>query len=472
MKKKLPLRTLLGYGAAGLGDNGCFSFVNSFLLFFFTSIVGLPNVAAGLITTVGTIWDSALSPIVGYASDHSKNPKGRRRPFIQKGSLALLFSTVLLFYAVPGPMPLRIVYYSALLILFWTGFSIFFVPFLALGAELTDDYDERTHLRAYTSFFNMLGGIVGTVAPTAVVALLVSFGATRKTSWFCAGIMVALLSFASIRYMLYETGKIRPQKPVQSDGEPAAGLNPVKVILEYFEVLRLKPMKFLAFGSVAYLAAYTFISTCRIYYATYNLNLSDDTIVILYLMVSGLGLVCIPLVRWLSVPLEKQRCYIALSIVALFGCVYFGIAGIESLGGLFVYLVLLAPSNSAYWQLFPSMIYDICEVDAFVCGRRREGVVVSLQSFVEALSGALTILTLGFILDGSGFVGTAPSQTAEALVGIHRAFTFIPAAMMLISIFAIVRYPLDKTRFNLLKEQLAKRDAGEPFSTGGLDKIL
>ena len=153
--EKLTFKNKIGYASAAFGDSASYAFINTFLLFFLTTVAGIEPAAAGTITIVGAVWNTLINPIIGYLSDNSATKWGRRRPFMLLMSLPLAASAYLLFTAVDLLPQVKAFYYGAVLIIFWSAYTGFFVPYLALGAEYTQDYDERTELRSYASLFNM-----------------------------------------------------------------------------------------------------------------------------------------------------------------------------------------------------------------------------------------------------------------------------------------------------------------------------
>ena len=89
-------------------------------------------------------------------------------------SIPLGVSLFLLYTVVPLPETLKAIYYGLILMLFWTSYTGFFVPYLALGAEYTTNYDDRIVLRLYASFFNMVGILICMFSPTLLIDFLKS----------------------------------------------------------------------------------------------------------------------------------------------------------------------------------------------------------------------------------------------------------------------------------------------------------
>ncbi len=468
-KKKISKKQLIGYGAAGIGDSASYCFISSFLMFFLTSIAGVSTVNTGFIVLFGGIWNTVFSPAIGFISDKFPLKYGRRRPYMLIGAFLIVVMVTLLFTTIDGSLGMKTIYYSFMTVLFWTGFSIFFIPYLAFGAELTKDYDERTLLRSCTFAFNEIGMLIGLVAPTSVVAFLCAHGASQTASWQKAGIIVGCFSMLSILFSWHTT---RGSEVITAEAKPGKQVKSghLNILKEYRQILQLKPLIYLIAGSIIFLAANTLMISGRMYYVTYHMGLNQSKITLVYLFFVLIGIATVPLVIKTSKLIGKRETFISAVLISSAAAFYFGFKGIGSMREMFIYLYFMGFGNSSYWQLFPSMIYDVCEVDEFVNGKRREGIIVSLQSLAEALSQALTVLILSFILNFSGFNGAVRVQEQTALNWIQYSITFLPAAIMLLSAAAVFLYPLTKARFHLLisaLDQKKKEKLSPPMGWSG-----
>ena len=256
-----------GYGVAGFGDSTYYNIIGSFLLFFLTSVAHVPTVAAGFISSLGSIADGVWSPIMGFISDNSASPGGRRRPYIIRGSVLCLISTALIFITIPGGAVVKCLYYGALVIAFWISFATFFVPYAALGAEIATDYDDRTWIRTLTSFFNSAGSLLSTVLPTSIVALIVARGISRQAAWMCVGIIVGVAAF----FTIFIAWKLTDGAELVKQNLKKKKVSVVNVFREYFSLLKLKTIRYLLLGSILSLIAYTMMTTGKMYLFTYNI---------------------------------------------------------------------------------------------------------------------------------------------------------------------------------------------------------
>ena len=98
MKKKLPWATKVCYGVGGLGYNSMSQTLGNFIMFFGTSIMGIPGTLVGLAVAISSLWDGVSDPLVGYLSDNTKSKFfGRRLGYMLCGSIVIAFLNILIW---------------------------------------------------------------------------------------------------------------------------------------------------------------------------------------------------------------------------------------------------------------------------------------------------------------------------------------------------------------------------------------
>src|SRR6478609_2075931 len=138
-----------GYGLGSVAT-GSFGTVPGLLLLpYLTDRLGVTAGVAGLVVFLPKAWDVILNPIAGRISDRSTNPGGRRRPFLIRSGTLLALAFVLLFAGPTSPTGLATTWVVVLFIACATAYAFFQVPYVAMPAEMTDDYDERTRLMTW-----------------------------------------------------------------------------------------------------------------------------------------------------------------------------------------------------------------------------------------------------------------------------------------------------------------------------------
>ena len=138
-----------GYGLGSVAT-GSFGTVPGLLLLpYLTDRLGIAAGLAGLVVFLPKAWDVLLNPVAGRISDRSTNPAGRRRPFLIRSGSALALAFVLLFSGPTSPTGIATTWVVVLFLACATAYAFFQVPYVAMPAEMTDDYDERTRLMTW-----------------------------------------------------------------------------------------------------------------------------------------------------------------------------------------------------------------------------------------------------------------------------------------------------------------------------------
>ena len=440
---KLTVKENLGYGSASLGDSAAYGFIGTFLMFFLTTIAGIEPATAGILTAVGAVWNALINPVIGYCSDKVNTRFGRRRPVILIFSIPLGITMFLLFTDINLPDMVRPVYYGIMLMLFWTSYTGYFVPYLALGVEYTSDYDDRTILRLYASMFNMIGSIFAMVLPTLAVKFLMSHGFTASGAWSSTGAFVGGVTFLSILItVLVSRDKDRPVDVPDKKKTERFSLS--AIFREYISVARLKPMKYLVIASIASLVCYQIIMSDLVYFLTYDLKFGATRISAFLLVRSLAGMILIPVVGKIALAIDKRNTMILFFLLGIGGMFFVRFAALPEMPMLIAYVIFTCLCTCVYWDLMPSIYYDICEYDQLVSGRNRQATIVSFQGLVEAVALGLGSLILGVILQLGGFDGSSVIQTASAMKWIFNCATVIPVVFLVVASLAIHRYPITK----------------------------
>jgi GPH family glycoside/pentoside/hexuronide:cation symporter len=182
---KLPTKTKFMYGIADLGISLLTASIQFFLLFFYTDVAGIDPGIAGTALLVGKLtWDALNDPLFGYWSDRTRSRWGRRKPYMLLGAIPFGLTVWLLFSLPPGLMGVKA--FLAVLgsfLLADTFQTMVSVPYYALSAELTYDYDERTSLISIRMIFTVLGYILGAALTTVVAGFFMNLGWSKNAAY-------------------------------------------------------------------------------------------------------------------------------------------------------------------------------------------------------------------------------------------------------------------------------------------------
>lgn len=471
---KLSLKTKLSYGVGAVCDNAMYTLSGTFLLLFLTTVAGVTPAVAGTISALGSIWEAICAPIVGFKSDETVSRFGKRKPFLLIGAFPVAIITSLLFTAIDATQTVKVIYYGIMVIAYWTCFSSFFVPYLAWGSDLTDDYDERTVLRSFSYIFNQVGMCLGMVLPPIVVDYCISQGRTEAQSWQTVGMMVGvcgtvalLLCALSIKN---DDVKNFVKPPKKEKGSFVSTLP--QVFKEYWNILKLRPIRVIIGASLAYLIANTTLSSDLVFFLEFNMMLDGATISAVLFMITIVGVISVPFIAKLAGRFSKKGAFMV--IVGVCGALLVGtkFVGVDNYPVMIAACLFYAIANACYWQLMPAMIYDVCEVEELVSGEKHSGAVISLQALSESVSIAVGLQMLGIILELAGFNSELAVQSQTALNWVENAFVVIPGLAMMGVAFIMTRFPIDKATFDRVKNLLERRKKGEAIEIEELEKFL
>jgi len=429
-----------GYGLGSVAT-GAFGTVPGLLLLpYLTDRLGVAAGIAGLLVFLPKAWDVVLNPIVGGISDRSTNPAGRRRPFLIRAGLTLALAFVVMFAGPTVPTALAAVWVVVLFLGCATAYAFFQVPYVAMPAELTDDYDERTRLMSWRVAILALTILIsGGLSPVIRDALGPTWG-YRGVGLF-VGLLIAMGTVGAWwgtrnATMIRATagGSLREQLRV------VAASVPFRTLLTVFVVQALATGAMLA--GVDYVA--------RVLLG------SAGASTILFVCFVGPALVVTPLWQRIGRRRGKQFGYVAGSLLLAAGALLTLLTVRIGLGAAAVSVALIGVGYAAC-QMFPlAMLPDVAAADTAATGRSRAGTYTGVWTAGETLGLAMGPLLYAAVLAIGGYVSSTDAdavQPSSAHTAIALGFTVIPAALVLGSLLILRRYRPAVTRPQTRKGQ-------------------
>ncbi len=464
--QSLSLASKLAYGAGDLGTGMTANLVAFSFLVFLTTVAGLPPALAGSVVLVGKAWDAINDPIVGLLSDQTRSRWGRRHAWILYGSVPFALSIVLLWLS-PGfdNVWLTFGYYAIASLLFHTAYTAVNLPYAALTAELTQDYDERTGLTSFRLAFSLAGAVLGLVIGL-VLSLVLGDNPPLQYQWL--GIIAALIALFFLSWCLWGTLPAARARGLldRHYGDPSPG----QAAMGSFRSEILSALSNRAYQCVIgiYLCSWLALQvTASIipFFAVSWMGLGSYFQVALIVQGSAIGMlfVCSALSRtW-----GKQKLYFVGigSWIVVQGGLFFLQPGQTAL----LYGLCFAASfGVATTYLVPwSMLPDVVELDELQSGRRREGVFYSFMSLLQKLGLAFGLFLVGIALEWAGFVestpgGPIPVQPESALLAIRIAIGPLPTIALIVSLVLVWFYPITREKHAQIRSQLEARREGSP----------
>ena len=470
-RSRLLFRTKAGYGLGEAVSGIVQTATDSFLLFYLTAVLGLSGSLAGAALFFALIVDSVADPLIGYTSDNSRSRWGRRHPFII-GSIVPLSLAVGTIFSLPHISNHWLLFaeVAAIILTLRICLSLYALPFIALGAELTRDYGERSTIQAYRTFFWIVAyGLV------FVLGLDLFMGGNNGLlyrpgyigfGWTCAAILasVGLLS-------AFETFNARPPLPRVVSARGSVGLR--RLWNEVSEVMRNSSFLALFLTVMFFWIAQGIANSLWLHSSKYFWHLPASVIQTMpMLTVIGFA-VGIPITALLLMRFEKKTvAVVSCGLISLIQIIpaTLEIVGLFPTGGqaLFVLLYgfqfLLGVTTTTLGITFPSMMADAADEHELLFGSRREGLYFAGLTLSAKAASGVGAFAAGLGLDAIGFPSNLASAGSIHLapdIVRHLGFIWGPVAgaISLISAITLMRYDIDRRELGRIQSELRIRHA-------------
>lgn len=436
--RHLSLLSQIAYALPALALTAAGTSVYIFITRFYADSIGLSLSVIGAIVLGSRIWDAVIDPTIGLFADRTRSSFGRRRLWLSLSALPFALALLALFAPPQSLSPgMNSIWFAASTFLFFLFLSTIQIPYEALGAELSDDYDQRNRLFAIRQSLFIVGTVLAAALP-AVIASSASLGqgaADQRTLFSSLGAGYAALTLLSIGALVW----LVRERPLNVPSEKRSLLAEARSALSSRPFMILLAAYLLSgFGSAL-------PATLIEFYVRYVLGEESSSLyLVLYFAV---GLVTLPLWVWLARRYDKRNTWIASLLVnaGAFTGVFFLSPGSKDLYALLVSLSGLGFGGVVTIPL--SMQADVIEHDALQNGGvRREGTFMGLWSIANKLSAALGSGIAFPILDLVGYIPNA-AQNPATITALRTLYAGVPSLCYLLSLFIIAAYPLSRADF-------------------------
>ena len=398
--------------------------------------------ALGTILLVSRLIDGFTDPVVGYLSDRTRSPLGRRKPWIISACPLIMLAVYQLFIPHGNTTAGFYMLWFILLAVAWT---ILEVPFLAWIAEITGDYHERSRVVTYRSAFSILGGLLFGVAP-----LLPMFETTEMTlevleliGWL---IIIIVPIFVTAAVALNPTGK----DISVSEGFSLRDL--------YHSMKSNGPFKLFI---VIFMASGTFSGLT----STLGFPIIDSYLKIgdkyphIVIPAQICYLLALPL--WLRI-IQKVGKNNALGVsTILYICAFLPFLLIKPGSGAFIpflmVYILMIFAYGAYLIAPSAMMADIIDYDILKSGANRAGMYNAALTLITKITAAIGTAMAFFLLDFFGYDLSSKAQTPFAILGIKISFVGIPVVLTIIMGYLAWIFPINERRQAIIRRRIEQR---------------
>ncbi len=457
------LKTAFGIGQApvGLLNTG----LAVFLIFYYNQVLGLSGALAGTAVGLAVVVDAFTDPLAGSLSDHWKSRLGRRHPFMYVSILPLAASFYFLFNPLVTSETGLFVWLAVFANLTRTAMSFYHVPHIALGAEMSSDYDVRSTLVGYRQFFHYVAVLFLYVAGFGFFFVSTpefENGQLDASAYPPFALVLAVVMAVTIFWSAWGTREVIPRLP----SPPAAqSLRVAAVIARMFRdlvrSLHSYSFRWLFAGTLTVYVMVGVNGALDLYIFTYFWELDADamlTVFVGYPVGVMLGVLVAPgaLSRFgkraglIFGAVGWAVCQTLPVLLRLLGP--FPENGDPLLLPLLIGIKVMQGASAVQGDVaFGSMVPDIVDEQEMESGQRQEGIFFAASSFAGKATSGVGNIVAGFALDliawpRGAHVQSAADVPAETITKLGVVYGPLIASFGIVAVWCYAHYRLTRER--------------------------
>lgn len=475
MKMALNLKQKICYGIGNLGYGTISQTLNSFVMFFGTSVLGISGTLVGLAVAISVFWDGISDPIVGFLSDNSNNKKfGKRLGFLIFGTIGMVISNIFL-WSVPAFWgdEIKFVWLLVCLLSLETFCTAFATPYVALGIDIAPGYNEQTKLQGFKTVFFILGLIL----PSILMGLFMpetseTHGQFVQMGYINISYVTSFLALVCGFVCVFGVKQnIKISKEANKKRKSFKDLlnSFFKIFYVFFLAIKKRNYGSIIIGYAVAMISTAFLSSIGIHLFTYAYHFSSTEISVLMASLFVGAIFSQPFWVWLSNRIDKKPSLKFSLILILFSilltCFTFILRENIFSSTLFI-LVLFCLffcgfGTGALYSLPISMYADIITIEKIKTGENNSGIYSGFMTFAYNIANCIALFVIGILLDIVKFNPQEPVQ-ALSVQNSLGAIVFVGCAISIaIAFFIFSKYSIK--RADVLKYKLKQRRTNKNF---------
>lgn len=470
---KVSFRTKFWFGLGASGESTTNWLFNALAFIYYQQILGLSGTLTGAAVLIGILSDAVTDPLMGSISDSFRSRFGRRHPFMFAAPLPLAASVFLMFnppVSVVDEATLLFVWFLVFTVLMRCMLTLFAVPHLAMGAELSTDYIERSKVMSFNNLFGFYGGFA---MHCFVWFFVFGFLFESQGGQLYGPAYQPIVLFSCTLIVLTILGCAwftRDQIPRLMAPENTGAFSAKKLFVDIWEALQNRHYRYLLIGLFFLSMTIGTHETLAIYMGTFFWELSAYQIG--WLVVSSVLGYHIGFA--LAAPAHQRFDKRWTIVAAATGLSIFwstavtlkllGLAPDNSTWTLVGFIIGIGIFSSAFGSILNisvmSALADVADEHELNTGRRQEGIFYAARTFFAKVTNGIGHLVAGIALDFYIFLpsGARPGEVPEDVL-FRLGVVDGPFAMIFGLIAAVIYggYRIDRTYHEKITDKLAER---------------
>jgi len=463
---KVPLVQKIAFGIGMLGNQMFPAALGIFMVVLIQNL-GFSPLLYSVIAFVPRLVDAITDPLMGFISDNTKSTWGKRRQYVFIGGIitGLSFIAMWQLYSANG-IVFNFWYFLSLSLAFYLGITIFSIPFVAMGYEMSDDFHERTRIMAVSQF---IGQFAWVIAPWIWVIIydpaifIDPETGTRQLSIIIGVVCTIFAITPAIFIRSKSTLNDDHLIPVSRENIGNSFKNIFVIFKDAYQNIPFRKLciaTFLVFNSFQTIAAFSF------FIIVYYLFNGDAGAAGVWPTLHGsVGAICtsflvIPILSKMAQRIGKKNTFLISQGISVIGYILFWFLFIPGKPHMFLFaLPFFSFGIGGLFTLMMSMTADVCDLEELENGLpRKEASFGAIYWWMVKLGTAIAGLFSGIILYYVGFIAGAETQTEGAMDGLRFFYSAIPILGTLGAIYVMKDYDIDEQRAEEIKAELMQRN--------------
>jgi melibiose permease/lactose/raffinose/galactose permease len=440
------------FGLGTIGRDMVFTIISTFLIFYLTDILNLPNDVLWWLTSIilfARIFDALNDPIMGLIADNTNTKYGKFKPWIAFGALVSGIFTILIFtdFGLSGGAYIAS---FAVFYLFWgMSFTSNDIPYWSMLPALSMDQKERERIGAFARICGNLGMfsvVVGIVPITGMLGE--QLGSTQK-GYFAFAVIIVVIMWLGQSITLFG---VKEQKGVFKKEKPTS----LKDLL--FVIFKNDQLLYTAISMVLFMIGYVTTTGFGLHFFKYAYG--DEGMFSVFAAVLGVSqLSALSVFPLFSKRFSRRTLYTASTVLVVLGYIIFFFSPMDMLyigiSGLLIFI------GQAFIQMLMLMfLADSVEYGQWKLGKRNESITFALQPFINKMGGAIAsgIVAATLIISGITDAYSAADVTPESLLIMKASMLILPLILIVAGYIVYrLKFKIDAEMYKKIVADLVAR---------------
>jgi GPH family glycoside/pentoside/hexuronide:cation symporter len=464
LSHKVPFGQKVAFGL-GMLANQMFPAALGIFMVVLVQDMGFPGWMWGVLFFLPRVFDSVTDPIMGFISDNTRSTWGRRKQYVLIGAVVMGISFVAMWQLHRDDgVTYNFIYFLCWSFAFYTGLTLFSIPYVAMGYEMSDDFHERTSIMAVAQW---IGQWAWVIAPWFWVVMydpswFANADTATRTLSVWVGIACMLLAMVPALFLPSRSSKDDTHLVPLTWANLGGGMK--EILKGFVEAFGSKPFRKLCFSTFLIFNAFNTVAAFSFFIVVYHLfNGSTADAWIWPTLFGSVGALVttfavIPTVAWMSKRMGKKNAFMLSQGISIIGYVLLWFLMVPGKPWMFMFaLPFFSFGIGGLFTLMMSMTADVCDLDELATGKRREGIFGAIYWWMVKFGFAIAGLLSGAIMSWVAFTPGAAVQPEGAVDGLRLFYSGVPIFGTLLAMWIMRDYDLDEKRATEVHAEIERR---------------